>query len=126
MLSFKSRGNFERTLRYLSSLKSLRILPLLNKYGEVGVNALRDATPIDTSETSNSWSYNVVNEGGRYRLEWLNSSKTTAGTPIVILLTYGHGTRNGAYVPGRDFINPAIRPILDAITESLCKEVTSR
>lgn len=46
------------------------------------------------------------------------------GVPIAIILQYGHGTRKGGWVQGRDYINPAIQPIFDKIANEAWREVT--
>ena len=54
-----------------------------------------------------------------------NNTHTNDGVNIALLLQYGHATRNGTFVEGRDFINPAIQPIFDEIVEDVWKEVRS-
>ena len=82
------------------------------------------ATPVDTGKTAASWRYQITNNKNELKIEWLNDSTTKDGIPIVVLIQYGHGTGNGGYVVGRDFINPAIQPIFDKIADALWKEVT--
>lgn len=100
------------------------IYHILSKYGEMGVLALSQATPLDSGETARSWSYEIEKTGSGYRLVWKNSH-VNKGVPIAIILQYGHGTRNGGYVQGRDYINPALRPIFDGIAADSWKEMTS-
>lgn len=97
---------------------------ILSKYGEMGVLALSRATPKDSGETARSWSYEIEKTGSGYKLVWKNSH-VNKGVPIAIILQYGHGTRNGGYVQGRDYINPALRPIFDGIAADSWKEMTS-
>lgn len=97
---------------------------ILSKYGEMGVLALSQATPLDSGETARSWSYEIEKTGSGYNLVWKNSH-VNKGVPIAIILQYGHGTRNGGYVQGRDYINPALRPIFDGIAADSWKEMTS-
>jgi hypothetical protein len=89
----------------------------------MGVDALSAATPIDTSLTANSWSYEVIQRPGYFSIRWFNSNRQN-GSNVAILLQYGHATRNGGYVQGRDYIMPAIRPIFDQIEEEVWREVT--
>lgn len=96
---------------------------VLDKYGREGVAALSAATPVDTGETASSWNYEVVQNGESVALIFTNNNKTKTGTPIAILLQYGHGNGNGGYVQGRDYINPAVRPIFDEIADRAWKEV---
>jgi hypothetical protein len=95
----------------------------LDKYGREGVAALASATPVDTGQTANSWYYEVVIKNGSATISFHNSNIQN-GVPIAIILQYGHGTRNGGWVQGRDYINPAIQPIFDKIANQAWKEVT--
>lgn len=122
MITFKHRGNFNKTEGFLKEASNPRLKSIFEKYGREGQHALEEATPVDTGETKQSWHYKVEETATGYSLSWYNT--VMAGkTPLVILLQYGHGTRGGTYVQGRDFINPAIQPILDKLADSLWKEV---
>lgn len=96
---------------------------ILKKYGELGVQRLAEATPKATGKTSQSWSYEIQRSGNDYTLTW-NNSNIAEWVPVVILLQYGHGTRGGTWVEGRDFINPAIRPIFEELSRELRREVS--
>lgn len=122
MISFKQKGNFERTERSLEKLKRRDYIKHLDKYGAYGVQVLSAATPIDTGETRSSWSYSITSTKNGLSLSW-NNSNVAGSVPVVILLQYGHGTPSGVYVQGRDFINPSIRPVMDQIAKELWKEV---
>ena len=123
-IKFKQRGDFSKTEKFFERCKNLFKLGTLDKYGREGVIALSMATPEDTGKTAASWRYEVINDKGNLSIGWINDEVTKDGTPIVVLIQYGHGTRNGGYVRGRDFINPAIKPIFDKIADELWKEVT--
>jgi hypothetical protein len=122
MIRFKHIGDFSKTDKYFKNLSNREYLSILDKYGKQGVEALASATPVDTGKTASSWSYRISKENGRYVLEWDNENIQN-GVNIAIILQYGHGTNNGGYVQGRDYINPAIRPIFDSIVEEAWKEV---
>ena len=98
---------------------------MLEDYGRRGVEALASATPVNSGVTRDSWTYEIHESEESTYLSWHNSSLTKAGTPIVILLKYGHATNHGGYVQGYDFIDPAIRPVFDGFTDEMWKEVTS-
>lgn len=100
------------------------IFATLERYGDMGVSALASSTPYDTGETSRGWTYEVVRDSKSWSLIWSNNH-VVAGTPVAILLQYGHGTGTGGYVEGRDFINPAMQPLFDAMAEEAWKVVTS-
>jgi len=123
MISLRQRGSFKNTEKFLKNASSLNILSILNKYGNEGVTALASATPVKSGLTANSWYYEVSQESGGYRISWANSNVQN-GTNIAVILQYGHGTRNGGYVQGRDYINPAMKPILQKIADDAWKEVT--
>lgn len=123
--SFRSKGG-ERTDRMLRTLSQTEnLFKGLSALGERGVNALAANTPADTGLTASAWGYDLEISGRTSRITWTNSSVTSDGQPIVIMLQYGHGTGTGGYVRGRDFINPAIAPIFDKIAEDVWKVVTS-
>lgn len=123
IIQIKQKGNFdklEKTLEYYKTDKS--ILPILKKYGERGVEKLSKATPVATGKTANSWTYDIIVENGRYTIEFDNSN-IVDGVSIAIILQYGHGTRNGGYVAGKDYINPAMQQIFEEMAEELWREV---
>ena len=123
MISFRQKGDFSKLTRYLEKAKSKAHLSILDKYGKLGVAALASATPTDTGLTARSWYYKIEHTEGRATLSFLNSNIQN-GIPIAIILQYGHGTGTGGWVEGRDYINPAIRPIFDKIANEAWKEVT--
>lgn len=122
MIGFKQKGSFSKLTRYLIKSKSAISNIDFDKYGKEGVEALAEATPILSGKTAASWSYEVK-KGKDYVKIAFNNSNIKNGVPIAIILQYGHGTKNGGWVQGRDYINPAIRPIFDKITNEACKEV---
>lgn len=123
MIKVTSKTNFSKTTRYLAKLKRGASIRDLDRYGREGVAALAAATPKDTGLTASSWSYKVTRANGRVTLSFHNSNIQN-GVPIAIILQYGHGTRNGGWVEGRDYINPAIQPIFDRMASDAWKEVT--
>ena len=123
-IKFKQKGNFSKTSLFFERCKNLFKLGVLDQFGREGVNALAMATPVDSGVTASSWRYEIVHTKDSVTIEWLNDSATKTGIPIVVLIQYGHGTRNGGYVRGQDFINPAIKPIFDKIDAAIWKEVT--
>lgn len=122
MISFSSSGDFQKTEKFLKALSSGDIFKVLDGYGQAGVSALRAATPSQSGATSAMWSYKVEKSRGSYSISWTNSNMA-GGVPLVILLQYGHGTGTGGYVAGRDFINPAMKPIFDKIADGVWKAV---
>lgn len=123
MITFVAKGSFDRTEAWVRRMASGEIFNVLNKYGEIGRDALASATPVDSGLTAESWSSEVSQNGSGWQITWSNSNEHS-GVNIAIILQYGHGTGTGGYVAGRDYINPAIRPIFDQIAEAVWKEVT--
>lgn len=124
MIVIKQSGNFNNTERFLKGAKKLNIKTVLDSYGKEGVRALASATPVDSGLTANSWGYDVSVSRGSYSIVWTNSH-VVDGVPIAIILQYGHGTGTGGYVQGRDYINPAIKPIFDMIANAIWQEVVN-
>lgn len=124
MITFRSKGDFSKTVRYLEKVKNAKMNSIFDKYGQDGVAALASATPVDSGETANSWNYKVEIQNGSATISFYNTH-VNQGVPIAIILQYGHGTGTGGWVKGRDYINPAIQPIFDKIVNEAWKEVTS-
>lgn len=123
MINFRQTGDWSKTTNFMKRLKQRKYLNSLDKYGQRGVDALSSATPVDTGKTANSWSYEIRNNDKKVSIVFKNSNIVN-GVPIAIILQYGHGTRNGGWVEGRDYINPAIQPIFDEIVKEAWGEVT--
>ena len=123
MIKITHQGNFKNTEKFFNRTLKHNWIDILKRYGQEGVNALSSATPKDSSETANSWNYIITSSKNEINISWTNSHVIDS-VPIAIILQYGHGTRNGGYVQGRDYINPAIRPIFDKISNDIWKEVT--
>lgn len=124
MVKFKEKGSFNNLEKYFSRMADPKYLHVLERYGQDGVNALASATPTDSGETANSWTYEIQQVKGGAKIIWKNSNVIN-GVPVAILIQYGHATKNGGYVAGRDFINPAIRPVFDKIANEVWKEVSN-
>lgn len=124
MIRIKAKGDFSKSMGFLNRLKEFIHKGNLDKYGQMGVEALRAATPKDTGKTSESWDYEIVHENGKVSIFWTNSN-TNKNVNIAVILQYGHGTRRGGYVQGIDYINPAMKVVFQEIAEKSWKEVTS-
>lgn len=123
MITFRQEGDFSKLTSFLEKSKELFNVGILDKYGRKGVEALAAATPIDSGETANSWYYRIENKNGSAAIVFCNSHIQN-GVPIAIILQYGHGTRNGGWAEGRDYINPALQPIFDELVKEAWKEAT--
>jgi|SRR5580765_2342902 len=122
IINITQSGSFDNTERFLQNAYDPNIKSILDKYGALGVSELSRATPVDTHLTSQDWYYNIVMRSGYYSVRWYNRNIQN-GRPIAILLQYGHATRNGGWIEGRDYVMPAILPIFDRILADVVKEV---
>ena len=119
---FRQKGDLKKTKKFLERMSKRDHFKNLEKFAKRGVDALSAATPMDTGLTASSWGYEIHTSGDLYEIVWTNSNIVN-GIPIAIILQYGHATGTGGYVQGRDYINPAIRPVFDKIAEDVWKEV---
>ena len=122
MIQIRQKGDFKKLTSFLERAKEGLDIGVLDKYGRKGVAALSSATPVGTGLTASSWFYKIENKNGIAKIEFHNSNIQN-GVPIAVILQYGHGTRNGGYVVGRDYINPAIQPVFDELAKNAWKEV---
>lgn len=123
MIWFGQKGDFSKTEKFLKKALGKDYMRILDKYARLGVQALSAATPVESGLTAASWDYEIIQEGSGLSIFWTNSN-VNKGVKIALILQYGHGTRNGGYVVGRDYINPAIRSIFDSMAKDAWKEVT--
>lgn len=123
-VNFEVSGGFTKTERFLNRMKRREYLNVLDEFGRDGVQALRNVTPVDSGATAEAWDYEIKRTRNYTEIVWTNSN-INDGVPIAVILQYGHGTGTGGYVQGRDYINPAIRPVFDKIAEKAWKVVTS-
>jgi len=123
MITFQVLGDFNNTMSLFKKSATINntIRSILTRYGHEGVAALSAATPVDTGKTAQSWSFTVTDR----KLTFLNNNVDKNGTPIAILIQYGHGGKNGVHIKGKDYINPAIAPVFNKILDDIWREVTS-
>ena len=127
MITFRQKGDFSKTFKFFQRLLNLLNAGILDKYGREGVEALRRATPVDTGKTAASWRYEIKNIQNGMAIEFLNDNVPAgSGVSVAILIQYGHSAGNGVWVEGRDFINPAARPVFDRLSEELSRKVNEK
>lgn len=124
MIKFRHKGDFSKLTRYLGEVGTAIDMKILNKYGERGVAALSSATPVDSGKTASSWYYEISRDSRGYVISFNNSNVVDGWCNIAVILQYGHATGNGGWVEGRDYINPAIRPVFDNLANDAWEEVT--
>lgn len=124
LIRLTSKGDFSNTFRFLKKMDNFQITKILDKYGKMGVNALANATPLDSGKTAESWGYEISVKKEGATIHWTNTNQND-GVYIAVILQYGHGTGTGGYVRGVDYINPAIRPVFDKIVEEAWMEVVN-
>lgn len=125
MIKLTAKGDWSRTFRFFEWCAENKFIKELDRYGKTGVEALASATPIDSGETASMWGYAIHRSKGRIKINWTNDN-IVDGVPIAIIIQYGHATKNGSWVEGRDYINPAIQPIFDKIADTAWKELTRK
>ena len=123
-ITFTHKGDFSKSKNFLQELKEQKFFNQLNAYAQEGVLALSSATPVDTGKTAASWTYEIERAKDHVSVIWSNTN-VNHGVNIALILQLGHGTRTGGYVVGRDYINPALEPIMEKISNMAWKEVTS-
>lgn len=122
-ITITSKGDFKKLSSFLEKSKNLFNIGVLDKYGKKGVEALREATPKDSSETSNAWTYKIRRTKDSVTLEFHNSNIQN-GYNVAMLLYTGHATKSGYWVQGVDYINPALKPVFDELAKNALKEAT--
>lgn len=125
MVKYKVTGDFNPLRDFLKARRAAKIRAVMEKYAQVGVKLIASNTPVDTGTTANSWYYEIES-GETSSTIYFKNSNVVNGVPVAVLIQYGHATKNGGYVEGIDFINPALRPIFDDMVEKAWREVTSR
>lgn len=123
MIKITQKGDFHKTEAFLNRDRAEIIWNILNQYGSIGCLRLMEATPVKSGKTASSWYYTIEKTSKGYRINWANSN-VNDGVPIAVIIQTGHGTRNGGYVPPNDYINPAMKPIMESIADTAWKEVT--
>jgi hypothetical protein len=121
-ITVTTSGDWRTTEAYLKRLQHNEIFGVLEKYGAKGAAALAAATPSSSGLTASSWTYEVKRSSGYFSIVWRNTN-IQDGFPVAVMIQYGHGTGTGGYVAGRDYINPVIRPMFDAMLNELIGEV---
>lgn len=125
MITLKSRGDWSKTFNFLDKVPSrLDLRYVCDKYGKKGVQALSEATPKDTGKTADSWRYDVVYDKNKVTIKFVNDN-IVDGQNVALMLQYGHGTKNGGFVSGKNYINPAIQPVFDELANSAWKEIVT-
>lgn len=124
MIKVKLKGDFKKVDKFFERVLEFVKLGRMDYYGRLGVKELSAATPVDTGLTAASWEYRIDREDDLVKLVFYNTNIQN-GVPVAIVLQYGHATATGGWVEGRDYINPALQPIFDAIRMDIENEVRS-
>jgi len=125
MLKISHKGNFSKTTKFIHHVLRFDYKTILNRYGKMGVQALSEATPRDSGRTAEAWKYDIEETSSGVSIVWSNEN-INDGVNIAVILQYGHGTNNGGYVVGRDYINPALQPVFDKMANTVWKELIRR
>lgn len=122
MITIRQKGDFNNIERFFNRMRGRDYLNVLEKYCQRGVEALKEATPIESGETREHWNYKIESGDGVTTVSFTNDHENN-GVNVVILLVHGHGTRNGGYVQGNDFVTPALQPVFQDLADAMWKEV---
>ena len=125
MIKVVAKGNFDKTEKFLNKITNFNLTRKMESYGREGVSILKNATPKDTGKTAASWRYEIEYSKDSITISWINDNMTKMNIPVAVLIQYGHGTKNGGYVQGIDYINPAMKPFFEKIANDAWKEVTN-
>lgn len=123
MIKVINKGSFKNTEKFLKNTDLKKLRRTLEKYGRIGVSNLQKYTPIDSGQTAFSWRYEIVERNGKASLIFHNDNVTKIGITVAILIQYGHATRNGYWIDGIDYINPALRPVFNQLGKDAWEEV---
>lgn len=124
VISFQVHGDFNKLDGFFEKMKEGVNAGILDKYGKIGIDALRLYTPKDTGLTSESWKYRIVRNSQGTAIEWYNTN-VQDNVHVAVVLQYGHATKSGTFIEGIDYINPAMRPVFEEIATKAWKEVTT-
>ena len=126
MIQLVSRGKWSKTQNWLKRVtKPNSTRKMLEKYGKLGVEALKNNTPVSTGITAESWYYEVEQDkNGVYKLIWANQNLAEEWFNVALYLQLGHATKDGYWIEGTDYINPALAPIFNKIAEEAWDEIS--
>lgn len=125
IIAVQSKGSFGKIERFLKKNQHLSLNRYLKMYGQKGVEALSNATPRDTGLTADSWRYSIEKDEKKkiIRIVWYNDNVVDEWYNVALMIQYGHATKNGTYVEGIDYINPALKSIFDDLAKDIWEEV---
>ena len=126
VVQMSEKGDFKKTFNFLKAMQEKKFLSNVNKYGERGVQLLSENTPRDTGLTASSWYYKIEDDGETLTLTWYNSNVKKDYFNVALMLQYGHATKNGGWIEGIDYINPALKPLFDEMEKDIWEEVKSQ
>ena len=75
LIRITTKGDFNNTFRFLNKMSKFQINKILEKYGQMGVEALRSATPIDSGKTAESWGYEISVGKEGATIHWTNTNQ---------------------------------------------------
>lgn len=115
-------GSTAKTEAFLDRMIHFNPRAKIEAQAQRGVDALRSVTPRDSGATADQWRYEILQNGSSITIWWINDHNVN-GFNVAVGLQYGHGTGQGGYIQGIDYINPALRPVFDDIAGKVWEEV---
>lgn len=122
-IGVQTSGGFNNITAWLKQVSNSAPQTALNSIGREGVSRLQSATPRRTGATAAGWGYKISKSSRGWDIIWYNSAHPETSANVALLLQLGHGTGTGGYVPGQDYINPALRPVYTSATDKLMREL---
>lgn len=123
MVQIKNKGDFLKLDTYFK--KSLKITKFrkVEEIVQECIEKLRAVTPEDTGLTSRSWTCVIERYKKSVKVE-ISNTNIQNGINVALLLEYGHATRNGAWIEGKNYIAPVVLEYYNQILNSTWKELT--
>lgn len=123
MVQIKNKGDFLKLDTYFK--KSLKITKFrkVEEIVQECIEKLRAVTPEDTGLTSRSWTCVIERYKKSVKVE-ISNTNIQNGINVALLLEYGHATRNGVWIEGKNYIAPVVLEYYNQILNSTWKELT--
>lgn len=107
MIKFKQKGNFENLDKYFHKSSEIVKVKDIEPIARKCVQKLIEVTPKDSGLTAESWNYLIVRNDEGVTIQ-INNTNIQNGINVALLIEYGHGTRNGSWIEGKNYIAPTV------------------
>lgn len=123
-IKYKTKGDFKNSYNYLRTSIDISKLDIndIRKIADEAIIELSLNSP--NSEIASSWSYGIIRDPKHFIL-YFNNSYVRNGVNMAIIANYGHGTLDGNWVPGTNYIDKPIRKAYYKIIDNTRKELSN-